>query len=343
MISGDHPDTALAIAREAGIDTTGGVMLGQQLQTDEHLNEAVQRCNVFARTSPSQKLRLVEALKNAGEIVGMTGDGVNDALALKAAHIGVAMGARGTDVAREAASLVLLNDEFASLVDAVRLGRRIYENLRHAVQYLLAVHIPIGGMGLLPVLLGWPIMFFPLHVLFLEFVIDPASCLVFEADAEDERVMRRPPRDPRERLIARQHLAQSLGLGTVALAMTFAVYAVALTVFSTETARTLAFFSIVCGNLMLIHLHRAPRFLAKSRPANWPFWWIATSALSVLLLIIHVPALARLFQFAAPPLWSLLVLLLITVFATSALEKALTSRLKRQLAAQVLGRSASNR
>ena len=171
------------------------------------------RVNVFARVVPEQKLRLVQALKANGEVVAMTGDGVNDAPALKAAHIGVAMGRRGTDVAREAAALVLLDDDFASLVATVRQGRRIYDNIRNAMTYLLAVHVPLAGMGLLPVLLGWPLFLFPVHVVFLEFVIDPACSLVFEAERAEKDVMQRPPRDPREPLFTREMLARSVLLG----------------------------------------------------------------------------------------------------------------------------------
>ena len=173
-------------------------MTGAQIATldDAALCDAVRVVNVYARTPPDQKLRLVRALQTNGDIVAMTGDGVNDAPALKAAHIGIAMGRRGADVAREAAALVLLSDDFSALVAGVGVGRRIYENIRNAMSYLLAVHIPLAGMGLLPLLLGWPLLLFPLHVVFLEFVIDPACTLVFETEQRGTEVMRRPPRDP---------------------------------------------------------------------------------------------------------------------------------------------------
>ena len=150
---------------------------------------------VCARITPTQKLRIVQALKANGEVVAMTGDGVNDAPALKAAHVGVAMGERGTDVAREAASIVLLDDNFAGLVHAVRLGRRIFDNLRKSMSYILAVHVPIAGMALLPLLLGWPVVLFPLHIAFLELVIDPACSMVFENEPPEPDLMQRPPRD----------------------------------------------------------------------------------------------------------------------------------------------------
>ena len=204
MITGDYAGTALAIAEQAGIDTAGGALTGVQIETldDAALAEAARRVRVFARILPQQKLRLVQAFKTAGEIVAMTGDGVNDAPALKAAHIGVAMGRRGTDVAREAAALVLLEDDFSSIVATVRLGRRIYENIRNAMCYLIAVHVPTAGMSFLPLAFGWPVLFYPVHIVFLEFIIDPACSIVFEAEQSEDGIMDRPPRPPAEPLFS---------------------------------------------------------------------------------------------------------------------------------------------
>ena len=168
--------------------------------TDAQLRERVAQVNIFARVVPEQKLRLVQAFKANGEIVAMTGDGVNDAPALKAAHIGVAMGKRGSDVAREAASLVLLDDDFTSMVEAVKLGRRIFDNIQKAMCYIVAVHVPTAGMALLPLLFGWPLVFYPVHIVFLEFVIDPACSIAFEAEPAEHDVMRRPPRPATSRL-----------------------------------------------------------------------------------------------------------------------------------------------
>jgi Ca2+-transporting ATPase len=305
MITGDHAGTAVAIATQAGFDTSGGVLLGAEIEAlrAEDLQQRIKTVNIYARTKPEQKLRLVEMFKTAGEVVAMTGDGVNDAPALQAADIGVAMGRRGTDVAREAAALVLVNDDFASLVDAVRLGRRIYANIRHAMTYLVAVHIPIAGLGLLPVLFGWPLLFTPVLVLFLEFIIDPACAFVFEADAEAPDIMRRPPRRPDEPLFSRAMLRRSLSLGFGMLVLCAIVYATALQLRPADEARTLGFLTLVAANLALILVSRSRseslvRILTKP---NRVYWWIVVLASGVLALAIGLTGLAGVFRFAAPP------------------------------------------
>lgn len=310
MITGDHAGTAIAIATQAGFDVSGGVLTGAELEllSDEELWRRIQHVNIYARTKPEHKLRLVQAFQSAGEIVAMTGDGVNDAPALRAAHIGVAMGRRGTDVAREAAALVLVNDDFASLVAAVRLGRRIYSNVRHAMTYIIAVHIPIAGLGLLPVLLGWPLLFLPVHVLFLEFIIDPACAFVFEADDGAADIMRRRPRRPDEPLFSAPMLTRSVWLGCSVLAVCAITYAVALHLGSDEEARTLAFLTLVAANLGLIFVSRSrseslTRILSKP---NRVYWWIVALACGVLTLAIAVPGIATLFRFATPP-WPALI------------------------------------
>ena len=196
MITGDYPATAQSIARQAGLANPEKIITGPELEcmSDEELAKQIKQVQVFARVVPEQKLRIVMALKANHEIVAMTGDGVNDAPALKAAHIGIAMGGRGTDVAREAASLVLLDDDFSSIVAAVRLGRRIFDNIKKAIAFIFAVHVPIAGLSMLPVFFSdWPLLLFPVHIVFLELIIDPACSLIFEAEEAEANVMERPP------------------------------------------------------------------------------------------------------------------------------------------------------
>ena len=301
MITGDHAGTAQAIAREIGLADPHRVATGHDIEaaSDEALRERVAHVNVFARVMPEHKLRLVEAFKKSGRVVAMTGDGVNDAPALRAAHIGVAMGGRGSDVAREAAALVLLHDDFASLVAAVRLGRRIYDNIRKALCYIVAVHVPIAGMSLLPLLFGWPALFHPVHIVFLEFVIDPACSIAFEAEPADRDVMRRPPRNPDARLFDRWLLALAIGQGVAALAAVAVLYAVTLAKGASEaTARATGFAAVVLANLALILGERSRRGDVREmlRP-NRALWWVVAGAAIALVLSIYVPPVARVFRF----------------------------------------------
>ncbi len=282
MITGDYPATARAIARQAGLDAED-LVTGEEL---EQLSEAelalrVRTATVFARIMPEQKLRIVNALKANGEIVAMTGDGVNDAPSLKAAHIGIAMGGRGTDVAREASSIVLLDDDFGSIVKAVRLGRRIYDNLRKAMGFIFAVHVPIAGLALLPLLFGLPILFGPMHIAFLEMVIDPVCSLVFEAETEEDDVMRRPPRAPDEPLFSGALIGWSLLQGAFAFALVAAIFIVAFRRGMPEDeVRALAFFSLVLTIVSLIFVNRsfsASLITALRRP---------NSALALVLLAV---------------------------------------------------------
>ena len=258
MITGDYPATARAIAREAGLDFND-VVTGEILKTldDAALSARVKTTTVFARIMPEQKLAIVRALKADGEIVAMTGDGVNDAPSLKAANIGIAMGGRGTDVAREASSIVLLDDDFGSIVKAIRLGRRIYDNLRKAMGFILAVHVPIAGLALLPLLFGLPILFGPIHIAFLEMVIDPVCSLVFEAENEEDDIMKRPPRDPEAAIFSRPLIAWSLVQGFLAFVLVAGIFLLGLRwEMPEDEIRALTFFSLVLTIVGLIFVNR---------------------------------------------------------------------------------------
>jgi Ca2+-transporting ATPase len=301
MITGDHAHTAKTIAQQAGI-THAQVMSGTELTAldSAQLDERLATVNVFARVKPEQKLQLVNALKAQGEVVAMTGDGVNDAPALKAAHIGIAMGQRGTDVAREAASLVLLQDDFTAIVQAIRMGRRTFANMRQSVIYTLAVHVPIIVLSLLPVLLGLPLLLAPLHIAFLELVIDPSCSLVFEAEAAATDVMRRPPRRRNEPLLSRAHLWRGLMQGLFITAGVLALYLGLLHQgASSAMASASAFVCLVTANAALILPSRNPQTTWRSLWQGLPpiTLWILGLTLLALLGITHVPALAQVFQF----------------------------------------------
>jgi len=339
MITGDYPVTAQAIARQIGLTPADQVITGAQLRdmNDAQLRERIGQVGIFARVVPEQKLRLVEAFKANGEVVAMTGDGVNDAPALKAAHIGIAMGGRGTDVAREAASLVLLDDDFDSIVHAVRLGRRIYRNIRNAMSYLLAVHVPIAGMAFVPLLFGWPVVFFPVHIVFFEFVIDPACSIAFEADPIDDEVMQRPPRKPTEHLFDFGTVALALLQGVAMLLMVALMYGWVLERGTGEAeARAMAFATIVFGNLGLILSNRSPSrtLFATLRFPNPALWWVIAGTIAGLMLALYVPYLRGLFRFGVLHADDLLLCLAAAVAGLSGFElyKALRPRVAKPAA-----------
>ncbi len=303
MITGDHPATARSIARQAGLEGADAVMTGAELMAVPEAEVAgrVEETRVFARVVPEQKHRIVRALRDRGEVVAMTGDGVNDAPALKAAHIGIAMGARGTDVAREAASMVLLDDDFSSIVAAVRLGRRIFDNIRKAVAFIVAVHVPIAGLSILPVLFpDWPLLLLPVHIVFLELIIDPSCTLVFESERPEEDVMRRPPRSPGERLLTRASVGFPILQGLSVLAVCVAVFLLSRERHETDSARALAFSTLVVASLAVILVNRSfsRSLLATMRMRNGALLFVAGGAVALLAVVLCIPAGQRMFHFA---------------------------------------------
>jgi len=301
MITGDYPATARAIGLKAGLDSTE-VMAGEEIDamSEDSLALRIKSTSIFARIQPNQKLRIVQSLKANGEIVAMTGDGVNDAPAIKAAHIGIAMGGRGTDVAREASAIVLLDDDFGSIVTTIRLGRRIYDNLRKAIEYIIAVHIPIAGLALLPLLLGLPLMLTPIHIAFLEMVIDPACSVVFEAEKEEDDVMQRPPRDPASPLLLPKRILWAILQGLIVLAILAGVLISASRMGMPEAdLRALVFTSLVLMNIGLILINRsfkASLFRAFLRP-NRSLWILLGSVIVLLATAVFWRPAQLLFHF----------------------------------------------
>ncbi len=327
MITGDYPATASTIARQAGLSTAEAVLTGAELDglSEGELAKKIGSVTIFARIVPEQKLRIVRALQANGEIVAMTGDGVNDAPALKAADIGIAMGGKGTDVAREAASLVLLDDNFSSIVSAIRSGRRIFDNLQKAMSYIMAIHIPIIGLTLLPAFFAdLPVLLMPLHIVFLELIIDPVCSLAFESEQEEIGIMDRPPRDRNARFFGFDKFLRSILSGILLLGMVIGVYLLSIGEgHSDGEIRAIAFTSLIVGNIFLIltTLSRTRSALAVMAERNRALLIILLAAGSLMILILLIPVLRTLFGFEFPG-WShflsaaggaLLVLLILEV------------------------------
>ncbi len=309
MMTGDHPATAANIARKIGLDHPERVLTGHQLEfmSEGELSAALKVNSVFSRVTPSQKLKLVELFKKQGEVVAMTGDGVNDAPALKSAHIGIAMGGRGTDVAREASSLVLLDDDFGSIVEAIRIGRRVFVNLRSALSYLLAVHVPIAGMSVLPVMFNMPLVLLPAHIALLHLIIEPASSIAFEIEPAHAGLMTEKPRDPKSSLFDRSLWFPSLTTGLCIFGSLVAVYFFALGRESSAgseaalEARALVFTTLIITNIILILMSRSGQvslFASLSLRRNPVAGWIAGGSVLLLVLVLFVPALRELYGFS---------------------------------------------
>jgi len=321
MITGDHAATALSIAAQAGIDTAAGACEGAVLATldDVALAPVVARVRVFARVTPAQKLRLVQAFQAAGHVVAMTGDGVNDAPALKAAHVGIAMGLRGTDVAREAAEVVLLDERVGSIVDGIALGRRVFDNLRRVMVYIVAIHVPIAGAALLPLLMGLPPLLLPVHVVLTEMVIDPMCSLVFEGAPARADLMKRPPSAAGRALVDLRVMAKGLLQGASMLAAILATYGLALRLgLATDGARALAILGLTAGNVALVAVNAGAdlgrRSVARADFAS--FWIVAALAGMTLAVGMWVPAAQALLHFEQPPaIGSLTVLAVIGTIA----------------------------
>ena len=305
MMTGDHPATARAIAQQVGLSDRPEVITGAELEAldDAALAKRLRHVDLCARLKPQHKLRLVQLLRASGEVVAMTGDGVNDAPALKAADVGIAMGERGTDVAREAAALVLLDDSFARIVAAIRQGRRIDDNVRKATRFVFAVHAPIIALALVPTLLHWPVLLLPVHIVLLQLLIDPTCAVVLEADPEDSGCMERPPRPVSDSPFAIGPLAFSVfqGLGVAAVLLGGQAW-LASQGWSSAQSRTVVFCTLVLCVMLLTLANRdlsRPALLGVTSPNPW-LWRMAAAMGLLLAAVLGMAWLRNLMRMALP-------------------------------------------
>lgn len=319
MITGDYPVTAQNIAREIGLQNYQQCITGSELAAmdEKELSEKIKTVNVFARVIPEQKLKIVNALKHNNEVVAMTGDGVNDAPALKAANIGIAMGEKGTDVARESSALVLMDDNFGSIVGAIKMGRRIFDNLQKALGYIFAIHVPIAGLSLIPVFFAdLPLILWPVHVVFMELIIDPACSIIFEAERAEKNVMSRPPRKVDEPFFGLNKILLSCFQGVWVLIATLAMYFVTLKLgYTIGEVRAMTFTALIVANILTILTNRSwsESIFTIIRTPNPTVKWVAGSAALFILLILNIPFLQRLFQFSPLTIWEVLAALLVGI------------------------------
>ncbi len=303
MITGDYPVTAKHIAMEVGLENHDNCITGKELQdmSDDELCERIKTVNVFARVVPEQKLKIVNALKKNGEIVAMTGDGINDAPALKAANIGIAMGEKGTDVAREASALVLMDDNFSSIVGAIKMGRRIFDNLQKAFGYVFAIHVPIAGLSLIPIIIGdFPLILWPVHIVFLELIIDPACSVIFEAEQEESNIMSRPPKKSDEQFFGGRKILFSCMQGAGILIITLAIYLLGLKAgYAAGEVRAMAFTTLIISNIAVILTNRSwtDNIFRIIATPNRAVLWVVGGAIFFLALILNINFFLDLFQF----------------------------------------------
>ena len=339
MITGDNGVTAASIARQVGISDSGGIVTGDALSamSDDDLREKVHTTRIFSRVIPEHKMRIVKALKANGEIVAMTGDGVNDAPALKSADIGIAMGGRGSEVSREAADLILMDDRFKTIVETIRDGRRIFDNIRKAVGYVFTIHIPIAFSALLAPILGidpGSLFLLPLHVVLLELMIDPTCSVVLERLPAEETIMRRPPRKPDEKMLTKSMLLKSALQGLVVLAASFGAYYITLQPLSAGAplARGMGLAVLMLANLFLVLVNSSDTdsvFVSIRKLKHEKTVWAAAFGIILMLAVILYTPLSGFLKMAGPQIPGLLIavgLAAVSVFWYEAVKAVLRKK-----------------
>lgn len=302
MITGDYSKTAMAIGEEIGLKFTDKVIVGNEIDSlsENELCEVVKSCDVFSRVIPEQKMKIVKALKKNGEIVAMTGDGVNDAPALKSADIGIAMGQRGTEVAKEAADMILMDDNFTTIVKSVKDGRRVYDNIRKAMVYILIIHIPIAAMAMFAPLFNLPPLLLPMHIMLLELIIDPTCSIVFEGEPAEANIMDNPPRPPQEPLLTRNLTIKVVLQGIIMFLAAFMPFHYMIDLgISSEYARSFSLITFIVANVTLVLVNRSNTellyHLIKEKGSKVRLI-VNSMALIMVFAIVYIPILNGFFR-----------------------------------------------
>ncbi|MDU3582950.1 cation-translocating P-type ATPase [Clostridium butyricum] len=322
MITGDYSKTAMAIGEEIGLKFTDKVIVGNEIDSlsENELCEVVKSCDVFSRVIPEQKMKIVKALKKNGEIVAMTGDGVNDAPALKSADIGIAMGQRGTEVAKEAAHMILMDDNFTTIVKSVKDGRRVYDNIRKAMVYILIIHIPIAAMAMFAPLFNLPPLLLPMHIMLLELIIDPTCSIVFEGEPAEANIMENPPRPPQEPLLTRNLTIKVVLQGVVMFLAAFMPFHYMIDLgISSEYARSFSLITFIVANVTLVLVNRSNTellyHLIKEKGSKVRLI-VNSMALIMVFAIVYIPILNGFFRTEKIGIYPLIIAIVLGFIST---------------------------
>jgi Ca2+-transporting ATPase len=322
MITGDYSKTAMAIGEEIGLKFTDKVIVGNEIDSlsENELCEVVKSCDVFSRVIPEQKMKIVKALKKNGEIVAMTGDGVNDAPALKSADIGIAMGQRGTEVAKEAADMILMDDNFTTIVKSVKDGRRVYDNIRKAMVYILIIHIPIAAMAMFAPLFNLPPLLLPMHIMLLELIIDPTCSIVFEGEPAEANIMENHPRPPQEPLLTRSLTIKVVLQGIIMFLAAFMPFHYMIDLgISSEYARSFSLITFIVANVTLVLVNRSNTellyHLIKEKGSKVRLI-VNSMALIMVFAIVYIPILNGFFRTEKIGIYPLIIAIVLGFIST---------------------------